>query len=58
MLWNDIMQKCPEMKGLVESKITEEVEKKQSEIDALKERLDASENAILALMDAGLGGGV
>lgn len=37
MLWDEIMQNCPTMKGIVEQKIAEEVGKKDIEIQQLKE---------------------
>ena len=36
MVWDEIMEKSPKMKALVENKIAEEVGKKQVEIDELK----------------------
>jgi len=36
LAWEEIMQKCPTMKQLIETKINEEVAKKQVEIDQLK----------------------
>ena len=45
-LWDEIMQKSPVMKQLVENKIVEEVALKQVEIDELRAELDLAKAAI------------
>ena len=44
--WDEIMAKSPTMKALVEAKITEEVGKKQVEIDALRADLVLTQAAL------------
>lgn len=56
-LWEEIMQKCPTMKQLVENKINEEISKKDIEILALKEQNKILIDAIDKLILDGLGSG-
>ena len=51
-LWDEIMQKSPVMKQLVENKIAEEVGKKQVEIDALRADNDSLQTQIADLQIA------
>jgi len=55
LAWEEIMQKAPTMKRLVEDKITEEVAKKQAEIDALKQEnqnlRDQLDTLVLQILD-------
>lgn len=45
-LWDEIMEKSPVMKQLIENKIAEEVALKQVEIDELRAELDLAKAAI------------
>lgn len=51
-LWDEIMQKSPVMKQLVENKIAEEVALKQVEIDALRADNDSLQTQIADLQIA------
>lgn len=51
-LWDEIMQKSPVMKQLIENKIAEEVGKKQVEIDALRADNDSLQTQIADLQIA------
>jgi glutamine synthetase len=52
LVWEEIMQKSPTMKKIVEDKIAEEVAKKQMEIDELKTKLAQAEADNISTMMA------
>ncbi len=49
MLWNEILEKSPTIRQLFEEKITQEVQKKQVEIDELKQENTALQIAVAEL---------
>ena len=51
-LWDEIMQKSPNMRQLIENKIAEEVALKQVEIDALRADNDSLQTQIADLQIA------
>ena len=51
-IWDEVMNKLPNMKQLIENKIAEEVGKKQVEIDALRADNDSLQTQIADLQIA------
>ena len=51
-IWDEVMNKLPNMKQLIENKIAEEVGKKQVEIDALRADNDSLQKQIADLQIA------